>query len=138
MKNDKTMKTKTKIPTLKTAAAAPAAKAAPAAPSTPAVTALEAAPVRSQAVKTPAAQAPVVKTPAPATSTAVVATAPARPVTPPPVATPAHGRREITSDLIALRAYNLWEQQGRPQGHEVANWLLAESQLKQEVQAFTA
>ena len=47
-------------------------------------------------------------------------------------------RREITSDLIAERAYIIWEQQGRPPGHDVANWLLAESQLKQEIQSFTA
>jgi hypothetical protein len=47
-------------------------------------------------------------------------------------------RREITSDLIAERAYILWEKQGRPPGHDVANWLLAESQLKQEIQSFTA
>ena len=47
-------------------------------------------------------------------------------------------RREITKDLIATRAYVIWEQQGRPQGHDVANWLLAESQLQQEIQSFTA
>ena len=41
---------------------------------------------------------------------------------------------EITNELIAARAYILWEKQGRPQGHDVANWLLAESQLKQEIQ----
>jgi hypothetical protein len=46
-------------------------------------------------------------------------------------------RRKITTDLIAARAYILWEQQGRPHGHDVANWLLAESQLKEE-QSFTA
>lgn len=45
--------------------------------------------------------------------------------------------REITTDLIAERAYIIWEQQGRPQGHDLANWLLAESQLKQE-QVLTA
>ena len=43
-------------------------------------------------------------------------------------------RLEITNDLIAARAYILWEKQGRPHGHDVANWLLAESQLKQEIQ----
>jgi hypothetical protein len=47
-------------------------------------------------------------------------------------------RREITSDLIATRAYIIWEEQGRPHGRDVANWLLAESQLKQEIQSFTA
>lgn len=53
-------------------------------------------------------------------------------------ATPVAPRREITSELIAVRAYILWEQQGRPQGNDVQNWLLAESQLKQEIQSFTA
>jgi hypothetical protein len=43
-------------------------------------------------------------------------------------------RLEITNELIAARAYILWEKQGRPHGHDVANWLLAESQLKQEIQ----
>jgi len=52
-------------------------------------------------------------------------------------ATEIAARHEITSDLIAVRAYIIWEQQGRPQGHDVANWLLAERQLKQE-QSFTA
>ena len=137
MKNDKTMKTKTKIPTLKSAAAAPAVKASPA-------SAIEVAPARPQSAKAPAAAtpvtpaAPVVKPPAPVAPPTVVASAPARPMVPSPAPKQAAGRREITTDLIALRAYNLWEQQGRPQGHEVANWLLAESQLKQEVQSFTA
>ena len=46
-------------------------------------------------------------------------------------------RHEVTKDVIAKRAYIIWEQQGRPQGHDMANWLLAEKQLKQE-QSFTA
>jgi len=46
---------------------------------------------------------------------------------------------QLSSELIAVRAYIIWEQQGRPQGSDVANWLLAESQLKEELQqAFTA
>jgi len=40
---------------------------------------------------------------------------------------------KITSELIAARAYILWEKQGKPHGHDVAHWLLAESQLKQEI-----
>lgn len=51
---------------------------------------------------------------------------------------PAAPRGEITPDLIAARAYTIWEQQGRPHGKDVANWLLAESQLRQEIQSFTA
>jgi hypothetical protein len=46
--------------------------------------------------------------------------------------------REITTELIAARAFVIWEQQGRPHGRDVANWLLAESQLKQEIQPVTA
>jgi hypothetical protein len=41
---------------------------------------------------------------------------------------------EITSDLIAARAYDIWEHEGHPQGHDLDNWLLAERQLKQETQ----
>ena len=47
-------------------------------------------------------------------------------------------RREITPDLIAACAYAIWEQQGRPQGQDMQNWLQAEKQLKQEIQSFTA
>jgi hypothetical protein len=58
--------------------------------------------------------------------------------TPPAAAAVAAPRREITTELIAARAYIIWEQQGRPHGRDMANWLLAESQLKQEVQSLTA
>ena len=74
--------------------------------------------------KAPAAVRPASEAKAPAAAKAKAATMAAR-------------RREITGDLIATRAYIIWEQQGRPQGRDVANWLLAESQLKQE-QSFTA
>ena len=47
-------------------------------------------------------------------------------------------RREITTEIIAARAYTIWEQKGRPQGNDLEHWLLAESQLKQEIQSFTA
>jgi hypothetical protein len=79
------------------------------------------------AVKTPAAVTPSRTAEAKTVKTSVKA--PLAPMTAP--------RREITSDLIAQRAYVLWEQQGRPQGHDVANWLLAEKLLKQE-HSFTA
>jgi hypothetical protein len=46
-------------------------------------------------------------------------------------------RREITTELIAARAYILWEQQGRPHGCDLANWLLAERQLKGETHSLT-
>jgi hypothetical protein len=78
------------------------------------------------ATKTPAAvrasKGSVKQTPAraakPAVATAVSISAP---------------RLEITTELIAARAYILWEKQGKPHGHDLANWLLAESQLKQEI-----
>jgi hypothetical protein len=53
-------------------------------------------------------------------------------------ASPVAPEREITNDLIAARAYVIWEQQGRPHGRDRENWLLAETQLKQEIQSFTA
>lgn len=42
--------------------------------------------------------------------------------------------QEISQDMIAARAFTIWEQQGRPHGRDVANWLLAESQLMAESQ----
>ena len=108
----KTIKAKSK--TTKTASKALAAKA-------PAVKAVSA----KAATKAPAAVRAPKRSPK---ATAAMAAEP----------TTAALRREITSDLIAARAYIIWEQQGCPQGHDVANWLLAENQLKQEIQSFTA
>ena len=85
--------------------------------------------VKSKTTK-PAAKAPAV---APARKPAAKVTA--AKASPVPAAAP---RREITSEIIAARAYTIWEQKGRPQGGDLENWLLAESQLKQEVQSFTA
>ena len=83
------------------------------------------------AVTTTAAKAPA--TPAPARATTV-----ATPTAKAPAATAPAPRREITSEIIAARAYTIWEQKGRPQGCDLENWLLAESQLKREIQSFTA
>ena len=121
MKTAKTTKTKIAKPTTAT----PQTSAdTPARPKTdgalPAKVASASSPTEEFAVA-PARRQTVSMTPAPAPAAASV--------------TP---RREITTELIAARAYNLWEQQGRPQGNEVQNWLLAESQLKQEIQSFTA
>ena len=82
-------------------------------------------PARVTATKAPAP----IRAPKRSTRTTAV-TAPA-----PKTAAP---RGEITSDLIAARAYIIWEQQGRPPGNDVANWLLAENQLKREIQSFPA
>lgn len=38
--------------------------------------------------------------------------------------------REPTTDEIALRAHQIWMEQGCPAGHDVDNWLEAESQLR--------
>lgn len=106
----KTEKTiKKKSPTATAKVAAPA----------PAIKAPDAMPERQNSLKVEAVQAPA----APVVTPKAVSAAP---------------RREITSELIAARAYTIWEQQGRPQGSDVANWLLAESQLKREIQSFTA
>jgi H+-transporting ATPase len=61
-----------------------------------------------------------------------------KPAKAPETTVPTTPRGEISTELIAQRAFILWEQQGRPNGSDVANWLLAESQLKQEIQSFTA
>ena len=50
----------------------------------------------------------------------------------------APARREITTELVASRAYILWDKAGRPQGRDVEYWLQAESQLKQNTQSFAA
>jgi len=80
--------------------------------------------------KTVETKAPAAVSPAKRTVKTVAAKAPETSVT--------IARREITPDLIAQRAYIIWEQQGRPQGNDLANWLLAENQLKKEIHSFTA
>jgi hypothetical protein len=47
-------------------------------------------------------------------------------------------RQEVTTEVIAARAYTLWEQAGRPAGRDMEYWLQAESQLKQDTQSFAA
>ena len=36
----------------------------------------------------------------------------------------------ITDDAIALRAYTLYESEGRPEGRHLEHWLRAESELR--------
>ena len=56
-----------------------------------------------------------------------VAEVPSRPLPPPaPLLDTAPTPAEI-----ALRAWQLWEQEGRPEGRDVAHWLQAEAQLRQ-------
>jgi hypothetical protein len=38
-------------------------------------------------------------------------------------------REDNTHERIQLRAYELWENEGRPAGREHANWLQAESEI---------
>ena len=41
----------------------------------------------------------------------------------------------ITHEMIAARAKQIWEQRGRPQGEDERNWREAERQLKKELGA---
>ena len=101
----------------------------------PAAKAPEAAPERKRSVKTAAVKT-AAKASAPKTATAKTPPAePASIISPAPMSRPT---REITTEMIAERAYLLWEKQGRPHGSDEANWLLAESQLKEEIQSFPA
>jgi len=39
------------------------------------------------------------------------------------------GSLELTEEYIRLRAYQIWEQRGRQNGHDVEDWLQAESEI---------
>ena len=39
---------------------------------------------------------------------------------------------EPTYEQIAIRAFALWEKQGRPEGQQMENWLEAEKELREE------
>jgi Protein of unknown function (DUF2934) len=39
--------------------------------------------------------------------------------------------RVVTTEVIASRAYTLWEKAGRPHGRDVEYWLQAEKELKE-------
>jgi hypothetical protein len=34
------------------------------------------------------------------------------------------------NELVRLRAYEIWESEGRPHGRDTAHWLLAEAELR--------
>lgn len=38
----------------------------------------------------------------------------------------------ITHEEIAQRAHDIWEESGRPEGHETEHWLRAENELRKE------
>ena len=40
--------------------------------------------------------------------------------------------KAVTEDLIRAKAYELWEQSGRPAGLELEHWLLAERTLTEQ------
>lgn len=39
------------------------------------------------------------------------------------------GSLELTEEYIKLRAYQLWEQRGHQDGHDVEDWLQAETEI---------
>jgi hypothetical protein len=47
--------------------------------------------------------------------------------------TPATSYRQPERDLIAIRAYQIFEREGRREGQEVENWLKAEAELVAEL-----
>jgi hypothetical protein len=42
-------------------------------------------------------------------------------------------RASVPRELIAVRAYQIFEQEGRPEGRSVENWLRAEAELSAEI-----
>lgn len=38
----------------------------------------------------------------------------------------------ITHEEITQRAHDIWEQSGRPEGHETEHWFRAENELRKE------
>lgn len=52
-----------------------------------------------------------------------------------PEAKPTPEAIELTVDEIRERAYDVWERNHRPEGFEVAFWVMAERELKAERQA---
>ena len=39
------------------------------------------------------------------------------------------GSLELTEEYVRLRAYQIWEQRGRPDGHDIEDWLEAEAEI---------
>ena len=42
-------------------------------------------------------------------------------------------KKELTHEMIAKRAYYIWEKEGRPQGRDKTHWYQAERELKHEL-----
>lgn len=40
---------------------------------------------------------------------------------------------EVTNEMIALRAWEIWNREGCPHGRDFENWLQAESELQEEL-----
>lgn len=51
----------------------------------------------------------------------------------PPLAQPTSTPVSISTEKIAMRAYEKWTKRGRPQGTEMQDWLEAENELKSEM-----
>ncbi|MCX6894319.1 MAG: DUF2934 domain-containing protein [Verrucomicrobia bacterium] len=83
--------------------------------------------IKTKKTTAPKAKRAIAAAPAPKAKTP--AAKPAKTSAPKPVAAAAPAPR-ITAELIARRAYFIWEQAGRPTGKEREHWLLAEQELK--------
>ncbi len=46
-------------------------------------------------------------------------------------APPARATRQPSHDAVARRAFELWEQEGRPPGRDREHWLQAEAELRE-------
>jgi hypothetical protein len=51
-----------------------------------------------------------------------------------PHSSPDKGSLELTEEYISLRAYQLWEQRGCEDGHDVEDWLRAEAEILGEIE----
>lgn len=86
-------------------------------------------PKRATSQRTPSRTTSKIKAKAEPASTKLVPT--------PVVAAP---RQPVTTEIIAARAYSLWEKDGRPHGRDMDYWLRAETELQQPMppQSFAA
>jgi hypothetical protein len=44
------------------------------------------------------------------------------------------GKVNITHHEIAERAYQIWEREGKPRGRDTEHWLMAEAELRHELE----
>ncbi|MEM3341378.1 MAG: DUF2934 domain-containing protein [Thermoplasmata archaeon] len=84
------------------------------------------------AVKKSAVSVPT-SLPSPAVMKAVSAEKTSVPITSTQMKVSSQTSPTLTYEMIAKRAYYIWEKKGRPQGQDKQNWYEAERQLKQEL-----